>query len=93
MTLSMSHACHSVDDLRHHDICQIGAQGTEAATTHEPPLSCTQPSKEMNAVVAHTRDGIEVVEVATGRPICSMVLAARQMHADVNMDGVLDHIW
>jgi len=46
-----------------------------------------------NAVIAHTRDGIEVVEVRTGRPVCSVVLPPHQLHADVNRDGMVDHAW
>lgn len=48
------------------------------------------------AVVAHTRDGIEAVEVANGKPISAVMLPAAAsgagVYADLNGDHVVDHV-
>eukprot|EP01094_Clydonella_sp_ATCC50884_P017506 TRINITY_DN3067_c0_g1_i5.p1 TRINITY_DN3067_c0_g1~~TRINITY_DN3067_c0_g1_i5.p1 ORF type:complete len:505 (-),score=89.48 TRINITY_DN3067_c0_g1_i5:38-1552(-) len=49
--------------------------------------------EQPNVVVAHTRDGIEVVHLHTGRPLCALELPNKKgVYADVNSDGVIDHI-
>ncbi|MQM13049.1 hypothetical protein Taro_045972, partial [Colocasia esculenta] len=45
-----------------------------------------------NVVVAHEKEGIEAVHLATGRTICKLHLPEGGLHADVNGDGVLDHV-
>ncbi|KAE9612967.1 hypothetical protein Lal_00027334 [Lupinus albus] len=45
-----------------------------------------------NVVVAHLKEGIEALHLATGRPICKLHLQEGGLHADVNGDGVLDHV-
>ena len=45
-----------------------------------------------NAIVAHTRDGIEILALYTGRPITHLPLDTKQSHADINADGVIDHL-
>ena len=45
-----------------------------------------------NAIVAHTRDGIELLALYTGRPITHLQLETHQTHADINADGVVDHL-
>ncbi|KAG9132276.1 hypothetical protein Leryth_012959 [Lithospermum erythrorhizon] len=45
-----------------------------------------------NVVVAHQKEGIEAVHLATGRTICRLHLQEGGLHADVNGDGVLDHV-
>ena len=45
-----------------------------------------------NAIVAHTRDGIELLALYTGRPITHLPLDSHQTHADINADGVVDHL-
>ena len=47
---------------------------------------------EPNVWVAHLRDGIEAVGLHTGRTICKLHLASPGLHADLNGDGVLDHV-
>nr|CAB3469143.1 unnamed protein product [Digitaria exilis] len=45
-----------------------------------------------NVVVAHEKEGIEVVHLASGRTICKLHLTEGGLHADINGDGVLDHV-
>ncbi|XP_050126192.1 uncharacterized protein LOC126603407 [Malus sylvestris] len=45
-----------------------------------------------NVVVAHQKEGIEVIHLATGRTFCKLHLQEGGLHADVNGDGVLDHV-
>lgn len=45
-----------------------------------------------NVFVAHLKEGIEVVHLATGRAVCKLLLHEGGLHADVNGDGVLDHV-
>ncbi|MBA0618121.1 hypothetical protein Godav_027511 [Gossypium davidsonii] len=45
-----------------------------------------------NVVVAHQKEGIEAVHLATGRTICKLHLQEGGLHADINGDGVLDHV-
>ncbi|KAL6220632.1 hypothetical protein ACLB2K_008388 [Fragaria x ananassa] len=45
-----------------------------------------------NVVVAHQKEGIEAVHIASGRTLCKLNLQDAGLHADVNGDGVLDHV-
>ncbi|XP_010934095.3 uncharacterized protein [Elaeis guineensis] len=45
-----------------------------------------------NVVVAHQKEGIEAVHLASGRTICKLHLLEGGLHADINGDGVLDHV-
>jgi hypothetical protein len=45
-----------------------------------------------NALVAHLKEGIEAIHLYSGRTICKLLLPPHQLHADVNGDGVLDHV-
>ncbi|CAM6104584.1 unnamed protein product [Calypogeia fissa] len=45
-----------------------------------------------NVVVAHLQEGIEAVHLATGRTVCKLLLTSGGLHADINGDGVLDHV-
>ncbi|KAB1204498.1 hypothetical protein CJ030_MR8G021849 [Morella rubra] len=45
-----------------------------------------------NVVVAHQMEGIEVIHLATGRTACKLHLQEGGLHADINGDGVLDHV-
>lgn len=45
-----------------------------------------------NVVVAHQKEGIEAVHLASGRTICKLHLQEGGLHADINGDGVLDHV-
>ncbi|GMY12400.1 FG-GAP repeat-containing protein [Fagus crenata] len=45
-----------------------------------------------NVVVAHQKEGIEVLHLASGRTACKLHLQDGGLHADINGDGVLDHV-
>ncbi|MED6149605.1 hypothetical protein PIB30_064076 [Stylosanthes scabra] len=45
-----------------------------------------------NVVVAHQKEGIEAIHLASGRTICRLHLQEGGLHADINGDGVLDHV-
>ncbi|CAG9467181.1 unnamed protein product [Pedinophyceae sp. YPF-701] len=45
-----------------------------------------------NAIVAHLRDGVVVLDFASGRPMCSLQMERNQVHVDLNSDGVVDHV-
>ncbi|KAF1002774.1 uncharacterized protein LOC141700246 [Apium graveolens] len=45
-----------------------------------------------NVVVVHQKEGIEAVHLASGRTLCKLHLQEGGLHADINGDGVLDHV-
>ncbi|KAI5054570.1 hypothetical protein GOP47_0030536 [Adiantum capillus-veneris] len=45
-----------------------------------------------NVLVAHLKEGIEAIHLASGRTVCKLLLQEGGLHADVNGDGVLDHV-
>lgn len=45
-----------------------------------------------NVIVAHQKEGIEALHLATGRTVCKLNLPEGGLHADINGDGVLDHV-
>ncbi|XP_031494569.1 uncharacterized protein LOC116260391 [Nymphaea colorata] len=45
-----------------------------------------------NVIVAHQKEGVEAVHLASGRTICKLHLHEGGLHADINGDGVLDHV-
>ncbi|KAE8701279.1 putative serine-threonine protein kinase, plant-type [Hibiscus syriacus] len=45
-----------------------------------------------NVVVAHQKEGIEAVHLASCRTVCKLHLQEGGLHADINGDGVLDHV-
>ncbi|CAA2982991.1 uncharacterized protein LOC111401954 [Olea europaea subsp. europaea] len=45
-----------------------------------------------NVIVAHQKEGIEAVHLASGRTLCKLHLQEGGLHADINGDGVLDHV-
>lgn len=45
-----------------------------------------------NVVLAHTEEGLEVFHLFSGRTVCRLPLQAGVVHADVNGDGIPDHI-
>eukprot|EP00238_Polyblepharides_amylifera_P006621 CAMPEP_0196591354 /NCGR_PEP_ID=MMETSP1081-20130531/69302_1 /TAXON_ID=36882 /ORGANISM="Pyramimonas amylifera, Strain CCMP720" /LENGTH=702 /DNA_ID=CAMNT_0041914685 /DNA_START=132 /DNA_END=2240 /DNA_ORIENTATION=+ len=48
--------------------------------------------EQPNVIVAHLQEGIEVVHLFTGRTLCKLLLPGPGLHADINGDGVLDHV-
>ncbi|KAK3255658.1 hypothetical protein CYMTET_35171, partial [Cymbomonas tetramitiformis] len=63
---------------------------------HEKPSKRTRhaptSSFQDNVIVAHLKEGIEAVQLYTGRTVCKLLLPPDSVHADVNGDSVLDHI-
>jgi len=55
------------------------------------PHSAADHIVKPNVVVAHLSDGIEVVHLYTGRPLCRIVLKDG-LYADINGDGIIDHL-
>ena len=45
-----------------------------------------------NAIMAHTREGLELLSFYTGRPLAHLALQSGPLHADLNGDGVVDHV-
>lgn len=45
-----------------------------------------------NVIVAHQKEGIEAIHLASGRLVCKLHLQEGGLHADINGDGVLDHV-
>ncbi|KAK9916603.1 hypothetical protein WJX75_004756 [Coccomyxa subellipsoidea] len=45
-----------------------------------------------NVLVAHLEEGIEAVHLYSGRTLCKLHLPSPGLHADLNGDGVLDHV-
>ncbi|MCO5570133.1 hypothetical protein L7F22_023850 [Adiantum nelumboides] len=45
-----------------------------------------------DVLVAHLKEGIEAIHLASGRTVCKLLLQEGGLHADVNGDGVLDHV-
>jgi hypothetical protein len=56
------------------------------------PHDASEHVKKPNVIVAHLRDGIEVIHLFSGRTICRLSLKRGIVHADVNADGVIDHV-
>jgi hypothetical protein len=56
------------------------------------PHSDIEHIKQPNSVVAHLHGGIEVLHLFSGRPITKLALNNGELHADINGDGVIDHI-
>ena len=45
-----------------------------------------------NAIVAHLRDGLEILHLYSGRPLCRLTLKPGEVHVDLNGDGTIDHV-
>ncbi|XP_078447906.1 FG-GAP repeat-containing protein [Wolffia australiana] len=45
-----------------------------------------------NVIVVHEKEGIEVIHLPSGRTLCKLHLPEGGLHADINGDGVLDHV-
>ena len=71
------------------------ARGGRAGSAPPPAVHMDAHAPELpaNAVVADLGEGLEVLHLFTGRPVCALTLPAPGLHADVNGDGVLDHVY
>jgi hypothetical protein len=64
----------------------------------DSPLGSLRPHSDSehvanpNAIVVHLRDGIELLHLYSGRPLCRLTLKAGEVHVDMNGDGVIDHV-
>lgn len=56
------------------------------------PHNAAEHTQNPNVVVAHTRDGLEVVALRTGVPITSLSLQAGRLYDDLDGDGVVDSV-
>lgn len=45
-----------------------------------------------NSIVAHLEEGIEVIHLFSGRPVCKLHLPSGALHSDLNGDGIVDHV-
>ncbi|XP_038070046.1 uncharacterized protein LOC119739259 isoform X2 [Patiria miniata] len=75
----------------------IGLDGDHMAGYHFGglrPHSSTEHVKNPNAVVIHMHQGVEVLDLATGRPITRLKLTSSGpvTYADVNGNGIVDQI-
>ncbi|KAJ8764530.1 hypothetical protein K2173_006270 [Erythroxylum novogranatense] len=70
-----------------------GSAKSKKPVTYIPTITnYTQLWWVPNVVVAHQKEGIEAVHLASGRTICKLHLQEGGLHADINGDGVLDHV-
>ena len=51
-----------------------------------------QRAAKPNALVAHLEQGLAVLHLADGALMCQLHLASPGLHADLNGDGVPDHV-
>ncbi|XP_070575140.1 uncharacterized protein [Ptychodera flava] len=57
------------------------------------PHSASEHVKNPNAVVIHMQEGIEVLNLASGQPMCRLKLQQdKGVYVDVNQDAILDHV-
>uniref|UniRef100_A0A7S0I2L2 FG-GAP repeat-containing protein n=1 Tax=Hanusia phi TaxID=3032 RepID=A0A7S0I2L2_9CRYP len=69
------------------------AGSTPKDQDRNPHVIARRPTvKHANALVVHRKDGIEVLHLHTGRPLCELPLPANMMHADINKDGAIDRL-
>ena len=47
--------------------------------------------QKKNALVVFQEEGIEVLHIFSGRPLCKMLLPPHVLHCDIDGDGVVDH--
>lgn len=75
---------------------------TEGSKMNSPPSTHFQwktsvkgkPLHKMppNVIVSHVEDGLEIMHLFSGRPVCRLRLSKKALHADINGDGVPDHV-
>lgn len=69
-----------------------GIETPPLAATAVLPHDASEHTEHPNVLVAHTRNGLEVVALRTGVPMTSLALAKGRAYADVDGDGVVDTI-
>lgn len=74
-------------------VVKMAASGkAKKAPPHQGQVNGTAHWWAPNAVVAHLKEGVEAIHLYSGRTICKLMLPAGGLHADINGDGVLDHV-
>ncbi|GLI67342.1 hypothetical protein VaNZ11_011416 [Volvox africanus] len=69
------------------------AGGGTVALAQDPHMKQHLPHNvTANALVAFLEEGVEVLHLYSGRTVCKLHLPPRTLHADINGDGVLDHV-
>ncbi len=70
-------------------------------TTNTPPATHYQWKKDVpvtkqtqppNVIVSHVEDGMEVIHLFSGRPVCRLRLDKKALHVDIDGDGIPDHV-
>ncbi|EFJ41247.1 hypothetical protein VOLCADRAFT_98769 [Volvox carteri f. nagariensis] len=88
-------------DARAHDHAHHGGAahggaavaGGASGGTPDPHMKQHLPHNvTANALVAFLEEGVEVLHLYSGRTVCKLHLPPRTLHADINGDGVLDHV-
>ena len=69
-----------------------GAGSASMASMPEDNAGAFENEEMSNAIVAHLEEGIEIISVRDGKPLCKLLLGRNAAHADVNGDGVMDHV-
>lgn len=69
-----------------------GIETPPLAATAVLPHDASEHTEHPNVLVAHTRNGLEVIALRTGAPMTSLALAKGRAYADVDGDGVVDTI-
>ena len=61
---------------------------------HSPDgqIGAKHRGKPPNVIVAHQEEGIEVIHLYSGKTLCKMAMPPGGLHADINGDGVVDHV-
>jgi hypothetical protein len=71
----------------------VGAvESVMAAAAGSRPGTKRKYMLEPNVLVAHLKEGLEVVHLFTGRTLCKLHLPENGLHADINGDGLVDHV-
>lgn len=68
------------------------ASNTRPATAPLATKKAAGDTAPANALVAHLEGGVEAIHLYSGRTVCRLHLPGPGMHADLNGDGVPDHV-
>jgi len=71
----------------------FSAAGSSDQSSHgDHPHSHSHSHDPPNVFVAHLADGIQAIHLYTGRTVCKLHLSSPGLHADINGDGLIEHI-
>ena len=71
---------------------KIGAVQDRRGGSRDAAAKVLHPPKHANVLVAHRKEGIEVLHLHTGRPLLELPLPAGMVHTDLNKDGSVDRV-